>query len=176
VVEKIRMSSLVVGTRLVGRRARIDSARLDTDRPSPCPRPDDGRRQQPRGFIAHRARRAEHVALGKNCRRPASCAATSTGALVPGGPGRSWAKRRRRRGDPSTAPDAKAQTPQALFGARRRPRRCRMVASIVMADDLPHQGAEQPRPEKRPRTTVAPIGARPVAAPPPMMCGTPGLL
>jgi MYXO-CTERM domain-containing protein len=43
-------------------------------------------------------------------------------------PGRWWlgglgvlgAKRRRRRGDPSTAPAAKAQTPQASFGARRR--------------------------------------------------------
>jgi hypothetical protein len=38
--------------RLVGRRARIDSARLDTNRPSQCPRPDDGRRQQPSGFYS----------------------------------------------------------------------------------------------------------------------------
>jgi hypothetical protein len=33
------------------RRARIDSARLDTDRPSRCPRPDGGRRQQPPGLL-----------------------------------------------------------------------------------------------------------------------------
>jgi hypothetical protein len=37
--------------RLVGRQERIDSARLDTDRPSLCPRPGDGRRQQPPGLL-----------------------------------------------------------------------------------------------------------------------------
>jgi hypothetical protein len=49
VVEKIRdvIFSCRQIARLVGRRERIDSARLDTDRPSLCPRPGDGRRQQP---------------------------------------------------------------------------------------------------------------------------------